>query len=180
MTHRLFVAIRPPENIRDALIDRMEGLEGARWQGDDQLHLTLRFVGDTDGPLANDIAESLSRIACAPFPLSLSGVGHFERRGRPHTLWCGVAPSPELRELARRVENACRRAGCAPETRKFAPHITIARLNASTAAIGPWIARNAEIRSGPWTVASFILYESHLGAGGALYEPVVSYQLKDT
>lgn len=178
MPHRLFVAIRPPEHIRDALIDTMEGLEGARWQGEDQLHLTLRFIGEADAPLANDIAESLSSVRAAPFPLSLAGVGHFERRGRPHSLWAGLGPSRELVELADRVEKACRRAGCAPETRRFTPHITIARLNSSTEPIGGWIANHGDLRSDPWPVDAFILYESHLGAGGSLYEPVVRYQLK--
>ncbi|GMM92988.1 RNA 2',3'-cyclic phosphodiesterase [Qipengyuania sp. MTN3-11] len=178
MSHRLFVAIRPPECIRDALIDRMEGLEGANWQGEDQLHLTLRFIGDADGPLAEDIAESLATIGMESFTLALAGVGHFERRGRPHTLWAGVMASKELLALADRVESACRRAGCAPETRKFAPHVTIARLNRSTVPIGQWIARNGDLRSEPWAVEAFTLYESHLGRGGALYEPVVRYQLK--
>ena len=178
MTHRLFAAIRPPESIRDLLIDRMENLDGARWQGDDQLHLTLRFIGDADAPLANDIAESLATVRAEPFELALDGIGHFERKGRPHTLWAGLSPSGRLRDLQRRVENACRKAGCLAAGRKFAPHITIARLNAGTAPIGPWIADNAALRSEPWSVEAFTLYESHLGASGALYEPVLRYQIR--
>lgn len=177
MTHRLFVGIRPPETVRDLLIDRMENLEGARWQDDGQLHLTLRFIGEADAPLANDIADALLRVRCGPIALAIAGVGHFERRGRPHTLWAGLAPSGELLELHARIETACRRAGCAPETRKYAPHITLARLNAASGPIGPWLASNGDLRSDPWLADAFVLYESHLGAGGSLYEPVVRYQM---
>lgn len=177
MSHRLFVAIRPPPPIRDMLIDTMEALEGARWQDDDQLHLTLRFVGDCDARRADDLVAALEGVQVPSFPLSLAGIGHFERKGRPHTLWAGIGESAPLLVLQGRVEAACRRAGLAPETRHFAPHVTIARLNAGTAPVGPWISEHGALSSPPWTVDAFLLYESHLGAAGALYEPVRRYSL---
>ena len=75
MPHRLFIAIRPPAAVRDALVDSMEGLEGARWLGEDQLHLTLRFVGEVETPAANDLAGQLARIDSPPFELAAAGVG---------------------------------------------------------------------------------------------------------
>ena len=60
--HRLFVAIRPPEEIRDLLIDAMADSPELRWVSDDNLHLTLRFVGEVERPLADDIALALSRL----------------------------------------------------------------------------------------------------------------------
>lgn len=177
MSHRLFVGIRPPPPIRDMLIDRMEALDGARWQDDDQLHVTLRFIGEVDARRADDLVASLDSVESSPFPLSLAGVGHFERKGRAHTLWAGLGESEALRRFQGRVEAACRRAGVPPETRKFAPHITIARLNGGTAPPGPWIARHGDLASQPWIVDAFTLFESHLGAAGALYEPVRRYSL---
>lgn len=177
MSHRLFVALRPPEAARDALIDTMEGLEGARWQDDGQLHLTLRFIGNVDTPLANDVAHALGEVRMAPFRIAVSGVGHFARKGLPTATWAGIAPTAELRALHDRVETACRRAGCVPETRKFQPHITLARLNRSSEPVGGWMAANGPLRSDPWIVDAFILYESYLGASGSLYEPVMRYQL---
>ena len=177
MSHRLFVGIRPPPPIRDMLIDRMEALDGARWQDDDQLHVTLRFVGEVDARMADDLVASLESVDGSPFPLSLAGVGHFERKGHAHTLWAGLGESEALRRLQSRVEVACRRAGLPPETRKFAPHITIARLNGGTAPIGPWMASQGDLASQPWIVDAFILFESHLSATGALYEPVRRYSL---
>lgn len=178
MSHRLFVALRPPAPVRDLLIDRMEGLPGARWQDDSQLHLTLRFAGEIDAPQAEELADQLMRVESLPFPLTLSGVGHFERKGRPHTLWAGVAQSPALTVLQGRVERACRRAGLPPETRRFTPHITLARLNAASAAPGGFIRANAGLASAPWTVDAFDLVESRLGRHGAQYETVRRYRLE--
>lgn len=174
---RLFVAIRPPEPVRDLLIDAMEGIEGARWQSDQQLHLTLRFIGEVDAAQAEDIAGALGRIGAAPFPLEIRGVGYFEKKGHVHTAWAGIAPSPALEVLQRKVERACVSAGLAPEPRKFTPHITLARLNSASGPIGSWLAAHGTLRAGPFEVAEMALYESSLGRDGAHYEPVIRYSL---
>lgn len=176
MAQRFFIAIRPPEAIRDLLIDRMEALEGANWQDDDQLHLTLRFVGEADPHRVDDLMAALQSVSAPPFALAIDGVGHFERKGIPHTLWAGVTPSEPLSVLRNRVERACRRAGFPAETRKFAPHITVARLNRSTAPLEGWLAQNADCRSDSWPVDSFVLVESRLDPGGSIYEPVMRYR----
>lgn len=175
--HRLFVALRPPPAVRDVLLDTMDGLEGARWQGEDQLHLTLRFAGELEGPRAEDLADALGRVEARRFDLAVRGVGHFERKGAPHTLWAGVAPNEALAVLQRRVERACRGAGLAPETRKFAPHITLARLNRATRPIGGWLAEHALLDAGSWRVESFGLYLSHLTPAGSEYERIERYPL---
>ncbi|GAB5349376.1 RNA 2',3'-cyclic phosphodiesterase [Alteriqipengyuania sp. 357] len=175
--HRLFIALRPPQAIRDPLIDTMEGVEGARWQSEEQLHLTLRFVGEVDARQAEDLASELARIRLSPFTLQLRGVGTFERKGRATALWIGAEPSEPLNILQRRVERACRSAGLAPETRKFVPHVTIARMNASTGPIGGWLASHGRLALPPWPVGSFHLYESTLDAGGAQYDPIVEFPL---
>lgn len=177
MAHRLFVALRPPISVREALLSIMGGIAGARWQGDDQLHVTLRFVGEVEAAVANALSERLADVYAEPFTLTIRGVGHFEKKGRVHTLWAGLAPSPELAALQRRVERACRAAGLAPEARKFAPHITLARLNSSAGEIGAFLAAQGRLAAGPWTVEDFRLVESHLSRDGARYEPVVLYGL---
>jgi 2'-5' RNA ligase len=174
---RLFVALRPPEAIRDVLIDTMDAVEGARWQGDDQLHLTLRFVGEVPTPQAEDLAAELGRVPGPAFTLRLAGVGHFARKGRAHTLWAGLAPSPELDLLQGKVERACQRVGLEPEGRKFAAHITLARLGGGAGPLGEWLARNGTLSAPAWPVDEFQLVESTLGAGGSHYEPVVRYRL---
>ena len=177
MSHRLFVAIRPPEEVIETLLDAMEGVQAARWQDDDQLHVTLRFVGDVDRQRGEDLVSELARVSALPFALEIAGVGHFERKGVPHAIWARVVPSPGLDVLQRRVERACRAAGCEPETRKFLPHVTLARLNRSAGPIAGWLGDHARLHPGPWEVDSFTLYESHLSDAGAEYEPIETFSL---
>ncbi|UOR15029.1 RNA 2',3'-cyclic phosphodiesterase [Qipengyuania aquimaris] len=179
MSHRLFIAIRPASAIRDALIDLMDGVENARWQDDDQLHLTLRYIGETDPHQADDLAEALGRLSVGAFELAVSGVGSFARKGVPHTLWAGIAASEPLLHLQRKVERVCVSVGIAPESRKFAPHITLARLNQSCGPLAPFLARHAGLALGPWQVDTYALYESHLRPQGSLYEPVVTFRCEE-
>lgn len=177
MLHRLFAAIRPPAPVIDALLALEGGVAGARWQDEGQLHLTLRFFGEVDALQAEDIADALGDVRAAPFALALRGVGHFERKGRAHSLWAGIAPSDALAALQRRVEKAARRAGLPPETRKFAPHITLARLNAKSGPVLPFLATHGALHGEPWSVGSFDLMESSLEPSGADYETVRRYRL---
>jgi 2'-5' RNA ligase len=177
MSHRLFIGIRPPAHVREALIDTMEALEGARWQDDEQLHLTMRFVGEVEREAANDLAAALASIALPSFELELEGVSHFERKGRPTAIWARVRPAPELERLRAKIERACDLVGLGGETRRFTPHITIARLNSHTGPIVDWSTRNSDLRAN-WQVDGFSLFESHLLASGAQYEVAVHYPLQ--
>ena len=174
---RLFIGLTPPRVVRDALLTATGGVEGVRWQSEAQLHLTLRFVGDVPAPEAEDLAAELGRVRAAPFTLHLAGAGHFERKGREHTLWVGIAPSPELVALHAKVERVCQHVGLEPEPRKFAPHVTLARLPASAGPIGGWLAEHGAFTAPPWPVSEFALIESTLGSGGSHYEPAVTYRL---
>lgn len=180
--HRLFVALRPPVTIRDRLTATMDGVAAARWQDDEQLHLTLRFVGSVDRPQAEDAAAALAGVA-APAPLvALAGVGRFEHRGRTESLWAGVAPHDALAALHRKVDNALVRAGLEPERRAYLPHITLARLPHGAGAeveVARWLADRAALASAPFALEHLILYESHLGRHGARYEPVARWRLHD-
>lgn len=178
MTHRLFIGLRPPAALRTALLAEMHGIERARWQDEGQLHLTLRFVGEVDRHRGNDLAEALGRIDAPGFTLELRGTGVFEKKGKVHTLWAGIAPAPALARLQRKVERACHAAGLAPETRAFVPHVTLARLNRASGPTAPFLARTGRLALDPWPVESFWLYESHLHDEGARYEPVLRVALR--
>lgn len=181
MSHRLFIALRPPEAVRERLLDTMEALEGARWIDADDLHLTLRFVGEVDRAMANELADALGRIDAPRFALRVEGVGSFDRSVRhqafPHAVWARVPPSDPLEGLRRKVERACEIAGLDRETRRFVPHITLARTNRSTGPLGGWLATWGDLAAGPWTVEAFSLFESHLGQTGAVHEEVARYPL---
>jgi 2'-5' RNA ligase len=176
--HRLFVAIRPPEPIRDVLIDAMDDSPELGWVKDDNLHLTLRFIGEVERPLGDDLATALGRIRAAPFALSLAGIGRFDRR-HGGAVWAAVEPRQAVAALAAKVERACVSAGLEPERRTFHPHITIARWNRRSAAFADaLVARNRGLTSDPFEVTQFILYESRLSRHGACYEEVMRYPLK--
>jgi len=183
MSHRLFIAIRPPEDVRDRLVDAMEGIDGARWVDEENLHLTLCFVGEVERPAANDLAAALAQISSPAVTLSVDGVGHFDKRNRhgarPRALWARVPRYGLLEELRLKVERACEMAGLGRETRRFTPHITLARLGPDVGEIGTWLARFGDLSAGPWLATEFILYESHLGQGGSFYEPVTAFALRN-
>ena len=178
MSHRLFVGIRPPQAIRAALIEMQGGVMAARWQDDDQFHLTLRFAGEVEPRMADDLCDALRTIRMPAFPLALRGVGHFEKKGVPHTLWAGVTPSQPLIELQRKVERACQSIGLKPESRNFAPHITLARLNAASGPVGGFLTDNARFQGASWNVEEFALFESQLTHPGALYSLIETYPLR--
>ena len=175
--HRLFVAIRPPEHIRDLLIDAMDQSADFRWQDDEQLHLTLRFVGEVDRPAADDLADALGRIRAAPLELRIAGVGRFEERSSG-ALWAAVEPKPPLAALAAKVERVCQSVGLAPERRAFHPHITLARWKGRrTREVHDFLERRRSLGSEPFGVESFILFESRLSRHGAHYEAIETYRL---
>jgi 2'-5' RNA ligase len=175
--HRLFVAIRPPEPIRDLLIDAMDDSADFRWQGEEQLHLTLRFVGEVDRPVADDLAGVLGRVRAAPFEARIKGVGRFEQR-RSGALWAGVEPKEPLVALAAKIERACVAVGLEPEHRAFRPHITLARWKGRrTREVASYLERHRGLASDPWEVDRFILFESRLSKHGAHYEEVARYAL---
>ena len=176
--HRLFVAIRPPEEVRDLLIDAMDDSPALRWVGDEQLHLTLRFIGEVERPLANDIAAALQDLRSTAFELRLSGVGKFERRNGG-AIWAGVEPKEPVGVLAAKVERTLQQIGLEPEHRAFSPHITLARWNRGSAeAVDGFIRKNSNLRSEPFPVDRFIVFESHLSRHGPHYEEVAAFPLR--
>jgi RNA 2',3'-cyclic 3'-phosphodiesterase len=175
--HRLFVAIRPPEPIRDLLIDAMDDSADFRWQDEEQLHLTLRFVGEVEPPVATDLADALGQVRSDRLELRIAGAGRFEQRNSG-ALWAGVEPRPPLAALAAKVERACHSVGLEPERRAFHPHITLARWKGRrTREVHDFLERNGGLSSDPFEVAELTLFESHLSRHGAHYQEVARYPL---
>lgn len=176
---RLFIAIDPPPAIKARLAALGGGVPGARWTAAEQIHLTLRFIGEVEGGLFADIAEGLAEVRAAPFALAIDGVGHFPPRGAPKLLWAGVAdPAGALTRLRGRVEARLRALGLEADGRKFTAHLTLARLKgAPIGRVRDFLAHRADLASEPFTIADFHLYSSHLGAGGAIHRIEASYPL---
>lgn len=174
---RLFVAVRPPQPVRAQLLGIMGGVSGARWQDDDQLHLTLRFIGEADRHVEADLIAALSGIHHPRFEIAVDRLGSFERRGTTETLWAGVTPQEQLKLLARKVDQACQRAGLPPEGRAYAPHITLARLRRGAGPIRHVLEAHGGLSSLPFLVEHFCLYESSLTPDGAVYSVVARFDL---
>lgn len=180
--HRLFVALRPPPAIRDTLADIMDGVPEARWQDDEQLHLTLRYIGKVDRHLAEDIVIMLGSVRSPALDLHLSGVGQFDPQSGNDSLWAGVVPHEPLGALHRKIDHALVRLGLPPEGRAYRPHITLARLSkraGQQAETAQWLAAHTGLSSEPFRADHIILYESHLDSDGARYEPVGRWPLDE-
>lgn len=181
--HRLFVASRPPPDIRRRLIGLMGGVPGARWQSDAQLHVTLRYIGEVDGRTAEAVAEALASLRARGAEVALCGAGAFhDRRGRTNALWAGLAPREPLEALHLKLDRALVRLGLEPERRAYLPHITLARFAASAGAGAgagdAFVAAHAGLASPPFRLETMILYESRLGSDSAVYAPVAEYALE--
>lgn len=175
--HRLFVALRPPSVIRQACLIAMEdGPPGWAWQDEEQLHLTLRYIGDVDRPVAEDVATALGSIHAPALDLALAGVGWFDH-GPRGALFARVAPVEPIAALHTKLDRALVRAGLKPERRAYLPHITLARRRSASVDPSGWLERNAVLTSGSERVAAMILFQSHLGRHGSSYEAMATYPL---
>ncbi len=176
--HRLFVAIDLPREVKEALVALQVGLPGARWVEAEGLHLTLRFIGEVSSDDADEVHDALASVAGAPFTARIEGSGTFPSRGAPRVVWAGTVRDAPLERLKRQVDGALRRAGCAPEGRKFAPHVTLARLKGASAErtaafvahIAPRIGTTIEVRE-------FVLFSSRLSHDGAVHTAEAVYPL---
>ena len=175
---RLFVGVPLPDDIRQRLAMITGGVPGARWARPENLHLTLRFLGETDNARAEDIVSELSRIDCEAFAAVVRGLGAFGDRKRPRILWAGIPPSPPLTRLHQKVEQALQRAGCGPDHRKFHPHVTLARLkDVQKVKLERFMTANGHVESRPFTVGGFTLFESFLASEGAHYRAIAEFEL---
>jgi 2'-5' RNA ligase len=174
---RLFVGIEFPPELKLRLSLLCTGVSGARWVDPGNLHLTLRFIGEIDEGRAADVDEALGRLKARRFQLQLAGVGVFGGN-RPRALWVGVEKSPDLIALRDKIEQALVRVGLEPEGRRFAPHVTLARLRDPVLdQLGQFLAAHARFRAEPLPVEHFSLIASFPTKAGSVYEDQADYKL---
>lgn len=175
---RLFVGLALPETLGKRLAMLAGGVREARWLDIENLHLTLRFIGETEEDTLAEINRALEQVRAGGFDMTLSGVGHFQSRKRVHALWVGTEPNPALTDLHARIAAALMRAGCAPDRRRFTPHITLARIKpAPPAHVRDWLDANSLFRADPVAVTGFTLFQSHLSQSGAQYQALGEFPL---
>ena len=177
---RLFIAVDLPAEIKNNLEKMSFGIPGAKWIDPQQIHLTVRFIGDVDGATFLDIKTALEQVSLKPFSLALKGVGHFPPRGKPRVLWVGIEQSQPLQSLKGRMDKILATVGLQPEGRKFSAHITLARLkNSPIYMVANFLAGNGLFSQEPFEIKDFKLYSSTLTPKGAIHKVEKVYPLTD-
>ena len=175
---RLFTALEIPQDVAVSLSLLRGGLPSARWIDPENYHLTLRFIGDVEPRLADEIVAALDRIERSGFRLTLSGLCAFGNK-KPHSVHAEVAASPDLVALQAEIERTCKRLGLSQDQRKFVPHVTLARLkNAKPADVAHFLALRGGFRSRDFKIERFGLFSSRDSVGGGPYVLEEAFDLR--
>lgn len=177
---RAFFGLPVPEAQRKELEAYLAACGAAapdfRWTPTANLHLTVRFIGNVERTVVEGIADRLAGRPLAGFELGLGGLGTFKRGRLVRVVWLQVSTGLEAaRELAAQVEAECAGAGLTAEARPFQPHLTLARARARDGASLPPFPEPPTLR--PWRADELVLYRSHLGRAGSVYEPLRTIKL---
>src|SRR5512136_3019959 len=174
---RLFTGLEIPAEIGQSLSFLRGGLPGARWIDPENYHVTLRFIGDIDDHIANEVAHSLVSVRRRPFDVSLKALSSFGGN-KPRAVVAAIAPSRPLMELQAELERLMQRVGLDPEGRKYTPHVTLARLrDSSPMQVAEYLATRALLRAPPFKVSRFVLFSSRASVGGGPYLVEAAYPL---
>ena len=175
---RLFIAIDIPSELQQALCRLRSDIPGARWVPDNQIHLTLAFLGEVEANALEELQRNLAKISVPCFQLHFKGTGCFPDRRRPRVLWVGLDPQPLLDGLAARVRSAVLSSGISQEERPFSPHITLARFKIpAPREVGAFLDKTVKHRYSLFSVKAFVLFESCLSSSGAIHKEVRSFSL---
>lgn len=183
---RLFVAVNFPTRLRQRIARLGGALERAeipcRWVSQEQVHLTLKFIGEVPSARADEIGDALRRVAAGfrPFAVRFGPIGAFPSPRRPRVIWLAVEPTPELRFLKDDLERRLADLGVEREERPFQPHITLGRARRD-ATVGDFrgleaAARGLEVGT-EYEVKRLHLMESRLGRAGAPHTRLVEAPL---
>lgn len=176
---RLFLGLDMPPGV-DAHLELMSsGVPNARWEGRDKFHLTLLYIGEVDGRVHREIVDALTGLRSPPFELTLKGVGVFPPRGDPTSLWAGIADPGPVTLLRQRVEARLRHVDYEHDKRKFAPHVTLARVGDSPVdAIVAYMSDHVLFRSETFVVDQLNLYSSIRTPKGSHYRIEAGFPLR--
>lgn len=177
---RLFVAIPLSNETKVKLQKLQQSLpDGVRRQQVEQLHITLRFLGDISSDAMTEIKSRLNEIKEKPFKIQINGFGSFPPTENATVLWAGVKKSAPLTKLQRNVEKACIEAGVEAEKRTYIPHITLGRVKkAKSKEVETFIKKHKIPPQWVQPVNEFVLFESKQTEDGITHQPLETYHLK--
>jgi RNA 2',3'-cyclic 3'-phosphodiesterase len=180
---RLFVALEIPRAVRDNLATLIKELRTAgpkaRWVRPENIHVTLKFIGEVPPDKLENIRAALSGVhsECAA-QLGFRGLGFFPNARRPSVLWAGIDASPNLQSLAGDIDRSLEKLGFPCEQRSFVPHLTIARFQPPSVheSLQSATAQYSEREFGSLITCEFHLIESKLRSSGAEYTTLESFR----
>jgi RNA 2',3'-cyclic 3'-phosphodiesterase len=181
---RLFVALEIPADVRGRLAALMDNLRTLaphfKWVRAQNLHLTLKFLGEIDLAKLEAIRAALAGLRSMPeFELRYRGFGFFPNEKRPRVFWAGIDAGPELAKLATAIDGQAAKLGVPQEDRAFSAHLTLARLDGQILPV-PFrdaFSKYAQEEFGTTRVMQFHLMESKLKSTGAEYTTLQSFAL---
>jgi len=178
---RLFTAIDLPTDVLlrlERLLTALRPEALIKWSPLDNLHITIKFIGEWPEQRMDDLHAALMSIAPRePFPIELRELGWFPNERSPRVLWTGVHGGSALLELAQETEKRLVQLGIRREERPFSPHLTLARIN-STVPLGRLKQRVREMQAtalGKFPVSRFALYRSQPGSNASIYHKLCEY-----
>ena len=178
---RLFTAVDPPAEVHrrlQELLDTLRRSARLRWTKPQNLHVTLKFIGEYPEQDLPALAGALCGVRWpGEFEVKVRGLGFFPNERAPRVFWAGVEAGPELRELAGRIDRALVSLGVPAERRAFSPHLTMARIEGRTPLEGlrQAIDRLETVEFGGFRPDRFYLYRSQPGPGGSVYTRIGEY-----
>ncbi|MEM7122145.1 MAG: RNA 2',3'-cyclic phosphodiesterase [Pseudomonadota bacterium] len=178
MSLPLFIGIDLPSGVSERLAGLGGGVPGARWVPAENMHVTLRYIGDVDGTMADDIATGLAQIGGTPFEIAVEGVDRFGGKNDTRVIYAGVVPREPLKHLRDKIETMLQRLGMQADERRYTPHVTLARLKrAPQDRVGRFLEHHGMLMTERFEVRQFHLYASMRGHDGAVYRIEHSYPL---
>ena len=184
---RSFIAIELPEGVKSAISELQQEFKKCkadiRWVKPDNIHLTLKFLGDTDEKIFDSIVEATKEacIVYKEFALEIKGVGVFPNMRAPRVLWVGISDNDSLSGLQKSVEDGLIKLGFSPEKRRFRPHLTLGRFKSSSGKEGLYdkIEEHKNLKLGSIEVKSIFLIKSELTPSGSEYTKIAGIDLKN-
>ena len=175
---RLFTGLEIPDALRLQLSAYRGGLPGARWVEPENYHVTLRFIGDIEAGTAREVVAALEEVSPrGPVEVTFETLDSFGGR-QPRVVMARAGANPALAELQAEQEQLLRRIGLPPESKRFVPHLTLARLrNVSSTEVARYIAMHGQFAKLSFTARRFVLYSSRASVGGGPYVVEAGYPL---
>ncbi len=184
---RTFIAVKiaPEKKLQEMFIYLKESLrdEQIKWVNENNLHLTLKFLGETSVRQTEEIKAKLELISrdFQTFPLILKGLGFFKSKRQPKVLFAQIENANQLKAIALAIDESLLELGFEPEKRKFSPHLTLARIR-DLKDMGKFqrlVESYKNMRFQDDTLSEIIFYQSILKPQGAVYKPIETFKLND-